>query len=92
MADSILDGLTEGQAAMGVDIGAAEDPVEPALRPKPPELEAPAPEPELEAAFGAEDVTVAEAETLPGPETVEAEEPTESDVAEDAPAEAESEA
>jgi small subunit ribosomal protein S2 len=31
MADAILDGLTEGQAAMGVDLGAAENPVEPAL-------------------------------------------------------------
>jgi small subunit ribosomal protein S2 len=32
MADAVLDGLTEGQVAMGVDIGAAEAPVEPALR------------------------------------------------------------
>ncbi len=32
VADSVLDGLTEGQAAMGVDIGAAVAPVEPALR------------------------------------------------------------
>jgi small subunit ribosomal protein S2 len=52
MADSILDGLTEGQAAMGVDIGAAEHPVEQAL----PQAEAPAEppaevEPELEAAM-----------------------------------------
>jgi small subunit ribosomal protein S2 len=31
IADSVLDGLTEGQVAMGVDIGAAEAPVEPAL-------------------------------------------------------------
>jgi len=31
MADAILDGLTEGQAAMGVDIGAAENPTEPAI-------------------------------------------------------------
>ena len=28
MADSVLDGLTEGQAAMGVDIGASEEPAE----------------------------------------------------------------
>ncbi len=28
MADAVLDGLTEGQAAMGVDLGAAETPVE----------------------------------------------------------------
>src|SRR5665213_1197425 len=58
VADSVLDGLTEGQAAMGVDIGAAEAPVEPALRMKAAaaepgaEAEPPAaPEPELEAAF-----------------------------------------
>ena len=50
MADSVLDGLTEGQAAMGVDIGAAVEPVEPTLA-KEPELaveaqSAPAEEPE----------------------------------------------
>src|ERR1700722_19572330 len=53
VADSVLDGLTEGQAALGVDIGAAEAPSEPSLRrsnakaaaaPAP----APAPEPEPE--------------------------------------------
>jgi len=32
IADAVLDGLTEGQVAMGVDIGAAETPDEPALR------------------------------------------------------------
>src|ERR1700712_371928 len=32
VADAVLDGLTEGQVAMGVDIGAADAPVEPALR------------------------------------------------------------
>jgi small subunit ribosomal protein S2 len=32
VADAVLDGLTEGQAAMGVDIGAAAAPVETALR------------------------------------------------------------
>ena len=32
IADSVLDGLAAGQAAMGVDIGAAEAPVEPVLR------------------------------------------------------------
>jgi len=31
IADSVLDGLTEGQVAMGVDLGAAEAPVEPVL-------------------------------------------------------------
>jgi small subunit ribosomal protein S2 len=56
VADAVLDGLTEGQVAMGVDIGASEAPVEPALRKSAanpsPQVEAPAaPEPELEAAF-----------------------------------------
>jgi small subunit ribosomal protein S2 len=32
IADAVLDGLTEGQAGMGVDLGASEAPVEPALR------------------------------------------------------------
>ncbi len=32
VADAVLDGLTEGQVALGVDIGAAEAPVEPVLR------------------------------------------------------------
>jgi small subunit ribosomal protein S2 len=60
MADSVLDGLTEGQAAMGVDIGASEEPAEPVLRTRAaktkaePEIEpAPAADPELEAAFTA---------------------------------------
>jgi small subunit ribosomal protein S2 len=58
MADAVLDGLTEGQVAMGVDIGAAEAPLEPALRTsaalEPVASAEPAlvPEPELEAAFG----------------------------------------
>ena len=34
VADAVLDGLTEGQAAMGVDIGAASAPVETTLRRK----------------------------------------------------------
>ncbi len=60
MADAVLDGLTEGQVAMGVDIGAMEAPIEPALRMTAAiepgaEVEAPAaPEPELEAAFTGE--------------------------------------
>ncbi|MEP6966556.1 MAG: 30S ribosomal protein S2, partial [Pseudomonadota bacterium] len=60
VADAVLDGLTEGQVAMGVDIGAAEAPLDPALRmsaamePEGVEMDAPAePEPELEAAFTA---------------------------------------
>ena len=53
----MLDGLTEGQVALGVDIGAAEAPVEPALQMSAAidtglEAHMPAePEPELEAAF-----------------------------------------
>jgi small subunit ribosomal protein S2 len=47
VADAVLDGLTEGQVAMGVDIGAAETPDEPALRmsaaAEPPPVEADAP-------------------------------------------------
>jgi len=60
MADAVLDGLTEGQVAMGVDIGAAEAPVEPALRMSAAidageAVHAPAaPEPDLEAAFSGE--------------------------------------
>ena len=59
VADAVLDGLTEGQVAMGVDIGASDAPVEPSLRKSAanpaPEVEAPvAPEPELEAAFTGE--------------------------------------
>ncbi len=34
VADAVIDGLATGQAAMGVDLGAAEAPVEPALRAK----------------------------------------------------------
>ncbi|HEY3797118.1 MAG TPA: 30S ribosomal protein S2 [Caulobacteraceae bacterium] len=53
IADAVLDGLTEGQAAMGVDIGAQVAPVEPALRrtaaqPAPAAAVEPAPEPEAE--------------------------------------------
>ena len=51
MADSILDGLAAGQAAAGVDLGAAETPREPALA----RADA-APEPEPETPAAAEDV------------------------------------
>jgi small subunit ribosomal protein S2 len=57
VADAVLDGLAEGQAALGVDIGAAETPVEPALRRK---AAAPVPEPQPAEAIAAE----AEAETV----------------------------
>ena len=52
VADAVLDGLTEGQAALGVDIGASAAPVEPALRKRAaqPAAAAVAPAPEPEAA------------------------------------------
>ena len=52
IADAVLDGLTESQANMGVDLGAAENPVEMALATAEPAPEAkaePAPEPAPEA-------------------------------------------
>jgi small subunit ribosomal protein S2 len=69
MADSVLDGLTEGQVAMGVDIGAAETPVEPALQAAGPEAEEPpvAAEPELEAAFTAPEEAAPTAKPKPKP-------------------------
>ena len=79
VADAVLDGLTEGQAAMGVDIGAAEAPLEPALRmtaaAEPAEEAEPAaePEPELEAAFSGAAEPIAPAE--PAAETASAETP-----------------
>jgi small subunit ribosomal protein S2 len=48
VADAVLDGLTEGQAAMGVDIGAAEAPVEPSLRKRAAQAPAAAPPAEPE--------------------------------------------
>ena len=62
VADAVLDGLTEGQSAMGVDIGASVAPDEPALR-RTAAVAAPAPaaEPEPEAEAEPEP-TVTEAE------------------------------
>src|SRR5258706_2701786 len=84
IADAVLDGLTEGQAAMGVDIGAAVAPVEPALR-KSAAVEAkaaPEPEPEPEAdpaelAAATEELAAAAEEPAEEPvaETPAAEEP-----------------
>jgi small subunit ribosomal protein S2 len=84
VADAVLDGLTEGQVAMGVDIGASEEPVEPALRMSAAQEAAPepepaaAPEPELEAAFtGAAEAAAEPEPTLaaaePEPEAAEPE-------------------
>ena len=78
VADSVLDGLAAGQSAMGVDLGAAENPSEPALRgaprakaPRPPKAEQP---PAAEAtAPAAEAAPVVEA--APEPETAPVEEP-----------------
>ena len=73
IADAVLDGLTEGQVAMGVDIGAAEAPIEPALRMSAAidpgaAVEAPvAPEPELEAAFSGEAPVEASGEAVAEP-------------------------
>jgi len=62
IADAVLDGLVEGQVALGVDVGAAEAPVEPALRrrtePKGKAAKA-APEPVAEAAAPAEEAAEA---------------------------------
>jgi small subunit ribosomal protein S2 len=67
VADAVLDGLTEGQTSMGVDIGASEAPVEPALRRTAAATPAPAaaePEPEPEA-----QPVVSEAEFAAEPDT-----------------------
>jgi small subunit ribosomal protein S2 len=69
IADSVLDGLAEGQVALGVDIGASEAPVEPALRRKAPAPEitpevAPEPAPEAVPQPQGAEATAAEAETV----------------------------
>jgi small subunit ribosomal protein S2 len=70
IADAVLGGLTEGQVALGVDIGSSESPMEPALRvtaaaePGAESEPASVPEPELEAAFtGEAEAPVAESAT-----------------------------
>jgi len=60
VADSVLDGLAEGQVALGVDIGASEAPVEPALRRK----AAAAPLPDAVPQPQGAEPTAAEAETV----------------------------
>ena len=64
IADSVLDGLTEGQVAMGVDIGAQEAPIEPALK-KVVEPEAAPAAPATMAETLAEPVVVAAAPAAP---------------------------
>jgi small subunit ribosomal protein S2 len=59
IADSVIDGLAEGQASLGVDLGAAEAPSEPALRAM--DAETPAPvDPAVEAVTEAAIDAVAE--------------------------------
>lgn len=48
VGDAVIDGLAAGQSAAGVDLGAAEAPVEPVLRGRAAKVEAPAPEPAIE--------------------------------------------
>jgi small subunit ribosomal protein S2 len=78
MADSILDGLAAGQSAAGVDLGASEAPMEPALarsaaepapesKPKKAKAEAPAPAPEPVAEAAPEAVVEPVAEAAPEP-------------------------
>jgi small subunit ribosomal protein S2 len=95
MADSVLDGLAAGQAASGVDLGAAEAPMEPALartdaaEPKPAKAAKPKPAkaevteaPAAEAEATATEAPVAEAAAAPAEAEAPAAEP------EAAPAEA----
>ncbi len=86
VADSVLDGLAEGQVALGVDIGAAEAPVEPALRRKAAAAEpAPAPTPEPQAAEpeSAAPETAAESQADAAPVAAEAEAETVAESADD---------
>ena len=85
VADAVIDGLAAGQSAQGVDLGAAEAPVEPTLRKSAPAAAAPAPlAPADEALLEAAAPAAAEAAPEPVPEP----EPT---PAEAAPAAAEAE-
>jgi small subunit ribosomal protein S2 len=94
MADSILDGLAAGQSAAGVDLGASEAPMEPALarteapveaKPKKAKVEAPvaeaAPEVVAEPAAEAAAEPVAEAAAEPDTTAVAAEEAQDAPVA-----------
>ena len=76
VADAVLDGLVEGQVALGVDVGAAEAPVEPTLRkraePKAKAEKAPAAaaaEATAEPESAAEPEAAAEPESMAEPET-----------------------
>jgi len=75
IADAVLDGMTHAQAATGVDLGAAENPVELAM-------DTPAP---AEAAPVAEAAPAAEAAAEPAPEPEAPAEPTPVPASDDAP-------
>jgi small subunit ribosomal protein S2 len=93
VADAVIDGLAAGQSAAGVDLGAAENPVEPALRSAKARKAEPAEAKAGEAPAGPE-VTEAEMSGMPAVEPV-AETKTDevpADEPEAAPAELEAEA
>jgi small subunit ribosomal protein S2 len=81
VADAVLDGLAAGQAAIGVDLGASENPTEPALRgagrgkdqgrgrPKP-AIQTPAPAPEAAAEAAPAPAEAAAEEPEPAPEAL----------------------
>ncbi len=80
VADAVLDGLTEGQAGLGVDIGASEAPSEPALRrtTAQPVAAAPVePEPEVGPEVTEAEMSGVEATPEPAPEAVPETAPTE---------------
>jgi small subunit ribosomal protein S2 len=73
IADAVLDGLTEGQVAMGVDLGASDAPVEPALATTAAVAAEAAPEPEAvaePAAVEAVPEPTSQADSAPELETV----------------------
>ncbi len=72
VADAVLDGLAAGQSAMGVDLGAAEAPVERALRDETPAFADSAPKEAEAAAIAEAETDRADAEAAPAAEPVEA--------------------
>ena len=86
VADSVLDGLAEGQVALGVDIGASEAPVEPTLRRKaaaPEPAPAAVPEPQGAEPESAAPETAAESAADAAPVAAEAEAETVAESADD---------
>ena len=95
IADSVLDGLAAGQAASGVDLGAAVSPVERALAAEPEAKDVPlvgetlsVDAPKKPAKKAKEEAPAAEAAPEAAPEAVAEEAPAAEVVAEEAPAEA----